>query len=161
MQYTEQVQALIDNPYGDRTPDQIAELCSGALAQDALAHAADPDLLERFARNNAITPDRAAELFEETKRFLVLGRLVGAQLAPSPDIDELWHAWILFTKDYHAFCDKVGGYIHHKPIPAGSPAQPPLEPTVALMEAGYGRADERAWPLEVGARGIMDCKMGA
>ena len=160
MTYTEAVQRLIDDPFGGRSPEEIRQLCEGTLAQDALAHPADPDMIKKFARDNELTTARCLELFEETKRFLVLGRLAGAQLAPSADIDELWHAWILFTKDYTSFCAKVGGYIHHKPIPTGSPSQPPLEPTISLMQAGFGAIDEAAWPLEVGARGIMDCKMG-
>lgn len=161
MQYTDEVQQLIDNPLGNRTPDDIKRLCEGGLAQDALAHPAEDGLLTRFARDHGVSIDHASEVFEEAKRFLVLGRLVGAQLAPSPEVDEMWHSWILYTKDYHQFCDKLGGYIHHKPIPTGSPAQPPLEPTIALLEAAYGAADPRFWPVEQGARGIMDCKMGA
>lgn len=35
---------------------------------------------------------------------------------PSKALDKFWHNFILFTKDYHAFCDQyVGSYIHHSP----------------------------------------------
>jgi hypothetical protein len=32
-------------------------------------------------------------------------------------IDEMWHAFVLFTRDYAAFCDKhFGRFIHHAPM---------------------------------------------
>lgn len=40
----------------------------------------------------------------------------------SPIVDEVWHAYILFTKDYAAFCDDVfGRFIHHAPNWPGAP----------------------------------------
>lgn len=32
------------------------------------------------------------------------------------EIDDMWHTFLLFTRDYHAFCNKyVGEFIHHTP----------------------------------------------
>jgi hypothetical protein len=161
MQYTKAVEDLIADPLCGRTEDEVHALAQGEIAQHALAHMPDPAMLRKFAKDHGVTLGRATALFEETKRFLTVGRLVGAKLAPSPDIDDMWHAWILYTKDYHAFCERLGSYIHHKPLPKGSPEQPPLEPTLALIEAAFGAVDEGAWPLAAGPRGGMDCKMGA
>jgi hypothetical protein len=161
MPYTDDVQDLIDSPLGGRTPDEVRILCSGSFAQHALAHEPDELLLARYARLKGVSVERAAMIFLETKRFLVVGRLVGAHLAPSPEVDEMWHQWILYTMDYTDFCEKLGGYVHHKPIPTGSPEQPPLDPTISLLEAAYGPVDETIWPVALGARGIMDCKKGA
>ena len=37
---------------------------------------------------------------------------------PTKIVDLIWHAHILHTKDYIAFCNHVaGGYIHHTPYP--------------------------------------------
>ncbi|QLH43881.1 MAG: hypothetical protein HWD59_15100 [Coxiellaceae bacterium] len=37
-------------------------------------------------------------------------------MAPSRDIDEIWHAHILHTQDYTEFCEKLFGfYLHHCP----------------------------------------------
>jgi len=160
MTYTDGVVRLTADPFGGRTAEEIRRMCAGAIAQHALAHQAEPAMLIKFAKDNDVRPERAAELFEQTKRYLVIGRLVGAELAPSPAVDALWHTWILFTYDYHVFCEKVGGYIHHKPLPPGSPEQPPLEPTIELLRAGFGQIDVLAWPIELGAGGIMDCKQG-
>ena len=39
------------------------------------------------------------------------------KVAPSKKIDEMWHAHILSTKEYFAFCERYndGEYIHHDP----------------------------------------------
>jgi len=39
-------------------------------------------------------------------------RVLNSQLM----LDEMWHTFIVFTIDYHEFCnDFLGGYIHHAP----------------------------------------------
>lgn len=36
---------------------------------------------------------------------------------PSQVVDDLWHEFILFTKNYEAFCFKAfGGFLHHTPV---------------------------------------------
>lgn len=57
------------------------------------------------------------ECFEELKRYLITKALhPELRLAPSSLVDEAWHLFIIFTEDYFAFCDLVGGYIHHRPL---------------------------------------------
>jgi hypothetical protein len=34
---------------------------------------------------------------------------------PSRRVDDLWHEFILYTRDYHTFCERIGGYVHHVP----------------------------------------------
>jgi hypothetical protein len=34
---------------------------------------------------------------------------------PSRRVDDLWHEFILFTREYHAFCERIGSYVHHVP----------------------------------------------
>lgn len=41
---------------------------------------------------------------------------------PSQVVDDLWHEFILYTKNYQAFCQKAfGRYLHHTPASALSP----------------------------------------
>ena len=41
---------------------------------------------------------------------------------PSEVVDELWHEFILYTRDYHAFCSKAfGRFLHHTPAVRLSP----------------------------------------
>ena len=48
------------------------------------------------------------------------GALLGM---PSRAVDIAWHEMILFTREYHAFCDRAfGHYLHHSPeAVAGEP----------------------------------------
>lgn len=154
------MQDLIDDPLGGRTPAEVQRLCSGEQAERALAHEPQDYLIEKFCGEYGYTEEDGRALFEETKRFLTAGKLLDQSLAPSLPVDRMWHAWILFTADYHEFCGKLGGYIHHRPLPSGASQQPPIEPTAAVMEAAFGSLDEAHWPQELGAFGIMDCKAG-
>lgn len=161
MSYTDDVTQLIEDPLGGRTPAEVREICSGEVARRAMAHPPQPFLIEKFVKEfDEYSEEDARAIFEDTKRFLIAGELLDRSLAPSLPVDNMWHAWILFTMDYHAFCDILGGYIHHRPIPKGDPAQPPLDPTIEVMEAAYGELSERSFPVALGSWGIMDCKKG-
>src|ERR1700722_17839572 len=51
------------------------------------------------------------------KNFLYLGKKHPRHnLTPTLQIDEIWHAHILYTSDYHKMCEQVfGHYLHHQP----------------------------------------------
>lgn len=59
------------------------------------------------------------------QRFLQLMVIYGPEgLVPTRDIDEFWHAHILFTKEYIADCHHlVGHYIHHAPADPANPEE--------------------------------------
>lgn len=158
--YTTRVQDIIDDPLGGRTDLEVRTLVASDAAAAALRHEAPAYLIDRLAASGELSREEVTQIFEETKRFLVLGTVLGRNFAPSVPVDRLWHEWILFTDDYHTFCHHLGGYIHHTPIPKGSEDQPPLEPTVHAMQVAFGDASDRWWPVALGASGIMDCCMG-
>src|SRR5690242_21024443 len=59
--------------------------------------------------------------------FLVHARSDGATIGmPSKVVDDLWHAFILNTRDYERFCEKAfGKFFHHVPpeaMPKGTHA---------------------------------------
>jgi len=75
------------------------------------------DVLSRFTDQFTITEEEAEDLFRETRKFLYLCQLPGIFI---PDelliLDEMWHNFILFTKEYHRFCEEhFGRYFHHLP----------------------------------------------
>lgn len=73
-------------------------------------------LVERLEDKMNLTHQAAEELFEDLKRFLYLCASTDEPLAPSEMIDEAWHNFILFTKDYGTFCKRYAGrFIHHFP----------------------------------------------
>jgi hypothetical protein len=52
----------------------------------------------------------------ELKRYLVLRSRLSGDTLPTPKaVDQLWHVFLLYTRDYSEFCDTLGGFIHHVP----------------------------------------------
>ena len=75
------------------------------------------DVLSRFTDMFEVTDEEAFDLFQETKKFLFICQVEGIFI---PDdlliLDEMWHNFILFTKEYHAFCNRYfNRYFHHLP----------------------------------------------
>lgn len=60
-------------------------------------------------------PKKAKEAVRRYKNFLVLRfKYPSLIIIPAPDIDEVWHAHILFTQEYTDTCQKIfGKYLHH------------------------------------------------
>lgn len=86
--------------------------------------------------------------------FLVHGRADGATIGmPSKVVDDLWHAFILNTRDYERFCEKAfGKFFHHVPpeaMPKGEHAQLPLQRTwrLACLEENINPARATRLPL--------------
>lgn len=84
----------------------------------------NPAVLKKFQEAYAVSLRDAEVLFTEVKRWLWLNAranlLPGApKLYVYPEmtaIDEMWHTFLLFTKDYEAFCTRfLGHFVHHVP----------------------------------------------
>jgi hypothetical protein len=77
------------------------------------------------------TDEEAQLIFEDLKRFLWLYASVEQERKENPDldladisiadnmeiIDEMWHAFILYTQFYEEFCQKYFGMYMHHPVP--------------------------------------------
>lgn len=66
---------------------------------------------------------------------------------PSPFVDQVWHAHILNTHDYKAFCEQVfGHFVHHIPgevhLPNGGFAVYDYELTLEAYERRFGKPGE-------------------
>lgn len=55
---------------------------------------------------------------------------------PSRAVDDAWHAFILMTREYHAFCEEAfGSYLHHAPeATMAEPLAGALARTLAVIE---------------------------
>ena len=79
------------------------------------------EIVENFRANYGVSLDEARELFEETKKWLWLcgTRPRSMRLTvfgPMKMLDEMWHTFLLFTREYTEYCqDNYGFYIHHAP----------------------------------------------
>lgn len=68
------------------------------------------------------------------------------------DIDRVFHAFILNTREYREFCDNhLGQYVDHHPI-TGDGARPDVEATVKVLQHEY--ADQLSPYLELWARDL-------
>ena len=82
------------------------------------------DVIFRFTKIFNVTEEEALHIFEQTKKWLWL---CSKSVTKEIDIflfiddslliiDEMWHNFMLFSKDYNSYCfDKFGFFIHHQP----------------------------------------------
>ena len=92
----------------------------------------NPLVIKRFKRNFPQYRDQAENIFKDMLKYLWLCRKYEHDIAHDPDnpsmnfncvmhkemviIDEMWHSFILITKDYADFCHHYfGGFLHHIP----------------------------------------------
>jgi len=72
---------------------------------------------ERVRDKELVPADKIEPAFQEFRKYLVLIGLGYERIGmPSEAVDQIWHAFILFTEDYMRFCEEVFGfYVHHRP----------------------------------------------
>ena len=100
-------------PHGDQ-PSSVRPL------HEVLAYRND-DVVERFTGQYAITSEESEDIFHETKKWLWLSAQPDAShvtiVEPLWIIDEMWHNFVLFTRDYMDFCRSYFEiYLHHVPV---------------------------------------------
>lgn len=97
-----------------------------------------PYLIEKLLKNHiAQTPEEAEALFEEAKKYLILCHLDSG--APwnmySTRVDEAWHQFVLFTRQYTEFCHRYfGKFLHHNPSNDPTVAEAPQENQTTFSE---------------------------
>lgn len=89
------------------------------------------EIVRRFALDQEMNLEDAGEIFLEIKRWLWLSAKLQLDIErgqtkvrslPMPKeamvLDQMWHTFILYTRDYTDFCHRYfGSYVHHYPIP--------------------------------------------
>ena len=82
------------------------------------------DVVYRFRKTYGLSWEESEDIFEQVKKWLWLAnhrRRAGIREGLSIDlslvvIDEMWHNFVLFTREYAEFCDRYFGYyLHHGP----------------------------------------------
>lgn len=99
----------------DHTVSNLKELNLAQLNSILLYN--NEDVISRFTDLFDLPEEEAKSIFKEMQKFLFICQLKGIFI---PDdlliIDEMWHNFILFTKEYHSFCATYfGKYFHHLP----------------------------------------------
>jgi len=116
------------------------------------------DLFDRLARrivtDERLERDLAERIVDQALAFLsACAANTGAAFAPSDLVDIGWHAFLLHTRDYAAFCDRIAGrFLHHvpteptDPAASGDAARGTLLRTVAAIGAAGFVIDADLWP---------------
>lgn len=116
---------------------------------------------DRVKKEIKVSEVEARNLQREYVRFMVLSTTLNS--APMfPAVDEFWHAHILHTEDYRAFCLALNGsFIDHRP---NTGKEDPKEAGRAYRafrkayRAEFGPIDAKYWP-SVGT--AHNCQCGA
>jgi len=78
-----------------------------------------PYLEERLLSDGKLkNSEEYREVFIEFKKYVALNKISGKKMMTmlSDQVDEVWHQFILFTPQYHEFCNEtLGEYFHHQP----------------------------------------------
>ncbi len=102
-----------------------------------------PFLIDKLVQEHIVASRRQGEeLVTELLRYLVLGQMYPDKYwyMVSRLVDEAWHQFVLFTKQYVTFCQQYfGHYLHH--APGTSPDAPGL--TVVDSFADFKQYYER------------------
>jgi len=111
-------------------------------------------LTSRIVADEKLNRDLAERIVDQALAFLsACATNTGAPLAPSELVDIGWHTFILHTRDYADFCDRIAGrFLHHVPTDPGDPsargeaARETLAHTVASIEAAGFTIEADLWP---------------
>jgi hypothetical protein len=74
-------------------------------------------LVARIIKDHDLAEEEAREIVDATAGFLKLcADHPGQSFAPSKAVDIGWHTFLLYTRGYAAFCERIAGhFIHHEP----------------------------------------------
>jgi hypothetical protein len=106
----------------------------------AQAHNLDM-VVDRMVKKGLVNDQEEGQaLATEYRRYMtIVAEHPGQIFAPSDQVDEVWHAHLLFTADYAAFCDAVvGTFVHHRPATDRGLMQPCYHQTIHALHARFG-----------------------
>jgi hypothetical protein len=129
-----------------------------AAGRSLLAHDTFERLVRRIMAEENVERTLAEAIMDQALAFLGACALEHAEpLAPSELVDIGWHAFILHTRDYAEFCQRIAGrFLHHVPNDErdadahGDHARATLIRTVAAIEAAGFGVDATLWPAVTG-----------
>lgn len=98
---------------------------SKASKEEVLAYR-NAGVVERIMQETGKDENEAILLFEDTLRFLWVASVADGPISPTKAVDEGWHTFLLFSKDYMRFCQQFLGvaYLHHSPFTSETKSDP-------------------------------------
>jgi hypothetical protein len=94
------------------------------------------DIAYRLENRDKLPKNEVEQAITEFKKYMIVRLETGKVLTMTSEIvDLVWHQFILFTKEYHEFCNSIfGEYIHHAPA---TDKRKPKEENVQNLVDGY------------------------
>lgn len=96
-------------------------------------------LIQRVVEGDGLDHDTAVRVVDQALAFLAtLSR--HPDLRPSRLVDLGWHAFLLHTREYAEFCDRIAGrFLHHEPDDGATSVERRSSAEVwhAIIDAGY------------------------
>lgn len=121
------------------------------------------EVVKRIARELETTIEDAQGIFTDTLQFLYICAVQGRnqRLSPPRRIDEGWHEFILFTKDYAGFCRQYfGKFLHHTPMTEEkkklNTKAERVNPTLEIAKRMFSDLSSN-WSVK-GASSVCDCE---
>mgnify|MGYP003387872369 CR=1 FL=1 len=113
-------------------------------------------VVARIMKELNMNEKEAKELFDDAKRFLFLSVTTDEKISPTTLIDEAWHTFLLYTKDYYDFCFKhFGRMVHHKPFDEQhhKNVADRSDLTLRLAHSHFGSSLSRNWDFSIHGQG--------
>ncbi|WP_410642052.1 glycine-rich domain-containing protein [Amycolatopsis sp. lyj-346] len=100
--------------------DNLASAEKERDGQDLVPEELFDRLVDRIAREHQLGREYAVRIMGQALAFLGTCARSAEPLAPSDIVDIGWHTFLLYTREYAGFCDRVAGrFIHHEPADTG------------------------------------------
>jgi hypothetical protein len=136
------------------------ELTNKGLISDQLWNR----LINRIIQDENLDLALAQSIMDQALGFLRLcAKTTDESFSPSPLVDIGWHTFILYTRDYAEFCERIARrFIHHAPSDEENTDYGPdrITRTVAALKQHGIAVDEELW-AQAPARSIGPrCKGG-
>jgi hypothetical protein len=134
-------------------------LLSKLLGHDSRPPLAPPTyssaaVIARIEKEHGVDAATAHGWFGEMLIFLDLCARSDDMLSPPPDVDKAWHAFLLHSRDYEAYCkERFGRVIHHQPTGEPDPDAYRRAYDRRREYANTSTADPGLWAVPMAAAG--------
>lgn len=138
--------------------DEDVQLINGLSEFEA------PYLEEKLLRKEVFSSNREyREAFTEFKKYAAINKIFGdGHGMASEKVDAVWHQFILFTREYHSFCnDFLGKYLHHSPKTSHTPLSKDAGKNLMFhYRQIFGDMPSSVWNKVNGSSDCGDCCSG-
>lgn len=139
----------------NRSPNEVLEVADSFPMQA---------VIERYCRDYDVSRETGERHARELRRFLVLCALnPEVRYGMRGNVDDIWHTFLIYSRDYAAFCDVVAGtFVHHVPEggaegseSARAESRASYDRTLADYETSFGQPPPKdIWPRIAAAKGL-------